>query len=561
MKGVRSLLNFSLRANRICQLPLHRGVSLRPQHILSNTRPILATTQTRLSSAHQYNAQHDEDGLDFDSLFKDIDPVFDEPRGNERNERSYASNFNFSTADFSQNEDFERDFYSEHPDCANRSQSDIDAFYQSNGITIGGQNVPRPVLDFSELQFSDHIDSKLRRSNFNAPTAIQSTGWPATLSGRDVIGIAQTGSGKTLSFILPALIHIQAQRPLGRGEGPIALVMCPTRELAVQCERVAIQYAGPSIRTACAYGGSSRNIQLDKIGAGCSILVATPGRLMDFLQQGEVNLRRCTYLVLDEADRMLDMGFEPQIRKIVEQIRPDRQVTMWSATWPSEIRQLAKDFISTKSATHIKVGSSDLQASENIQQKFSICHSPEKFKTFKEIVIELKNENKDQISQFPKTLVFCNTKATCDRLSQQLRNAGLRCNAIHGDKSQLQRDSVLNNFRRGRSNILIATDVAARGLDINDIQYVINFDTPNTCTDYIHRIGRTGRAGKPGTSYTLLTEENGAIIKDLISSLEVINHEVDPKLHKMQQWWIQNRTKAKPRPRQQTRRFQNGKLV
>lgn len=212
---------------------------------------------------------------------------------------------------------------------------------------------------------------------FTKPTSIQSQGWPIALSGQDMVGIAHTGSGKTLGYMLPALIHIKNQQPLEKRDGPIALVLAPTRELAQQIQRVAYPFCkSAEVRNTCVYGGASKVKQSFELQQGVEILIATPGRLIDLLENNVLNLKRCTYLVLDEADRMLDMGFEPQIRKIIGQIRPDRQTLMWSATWPDEVRNLAEDFFSN--FVQLNVGSLELCANHNITQNVDVVDENEK---------------------------------------------------------------------------------------------------------------------------------------------------------------------------------------
>ena len=262
---------------------------------------------------------------------------------------------------------FEKNFYQEHPNVTNRSPAEIQQYYNSKQIRVVGQDCKRPCLSFTEPNFPDYIQNKLLSEGFKEPTCIQAIGWPHALSGRDLVGIAQTGSGKTLAFILPALIHINAQPYLERGDGPIALVLCPTRELAQQVQAVAHEYGSLChVRNTCVYGGASKGPQLRDLERGVEICIATPGRLIDFLEQRKTNLRRCTYLVLDEADRMLDMGFEPQIRKIIDQVRPDRQTLMWSATWPKDVRKLADDFLTNN--IHVQVGSLNISANHDILQ-------------------------------------------------------------------------------------------------------------------------------------------------------------------------------------------------
>lgn len=241
---------------------------------------------------------------------------------------------------------FLKNFYIPHINVKNRTDTDIDSYRDNKEIIVRGNNVPYPNECFEEGNFPDYIMEEIIRQGFAEPTAIQAQGWPIVLSGRDLVGIAQTGSGKTLAYMLPATVHINNQQRVQRGEGPIVLILAPTRELAQQIQKVARDFGTSTmIRHTCIFGGSPKGPQARDLERGVEIVIATPGRLIDFLEKGTTNLARCTYLVLDEADRMLDMGFEPQIRKIIEQIRPDRQVLMWSATWPKQVQALAEEFL------------------------------------------------------------------------------------------------------------------------------------------------------------------------------------------------------------------------
>lgn len=241
---------------------------------------------------------------------------------------------------------FLKKFYIPHINVKNRSDTDIDNYRDGKEIIVRGNDVPSPNECFEECNFPEYIIDEMVRQGFTEPTAIQAQGWPIVLSGRDLVGIAQTGSGKTLAYMLPAIVHINNQQRVIRGEGPVALILAPTRELAQQIQKVARDFgAAMTIRHTCIFGGSPKGPQARDLERGVEIVIATPGRLIDFLEKGTTELSRCTYLVLDEADRMLDMGFEPQIRKIIEQIRPDRQVLMWSATWPKQVQALAEEFL------------------------------------------------------------------------------------------------------------------------------------------------------------------------------------------------------------------------
>uniref|UniRef100_A0A4W5JQZ7 RNA helicase n=1 Tax=Hucho hucho TaxID=62062 RepID=A0A4W5JQZ7_9TELE len=418
---------------------------------------------------------------------------------------------------------FEKNFYNEHPDVQRMSQYDLEEFRRKKEITIRGSGCPKPVSSFSQAHFPQYVMDVLIQQNFKEPTAIQAQGFPLALSGRNMVGIAQTGSGKTLSYLLPAIVHINHQPYLERGDGPICLVLAPTRELAQQVQQVAHEYGKSSrIKSTCVYGGAPKGPQIRDLERGVEICIATPGRLIDFLEAGKTNLRRCTYLVLDEADRMLDMGFEPQIRKIVDQIRPDRQTLMWSATWPKDVRQLAEDFL--KDYVQINVGALELSANHNILQIVDVCTESEKDNKLLQLMEEIMAEKEN------KTIIFVETKKRCDDLTRRMRRDGWPAMCIHGDKTQPERDWVLTEFRSGKAPILIATDVASRGLDVEDVKFVINYDYPNSSEDYIHRIGRTARSTNKGTAYTFFTPGNLRQARELIRVLEEARQAINPKL-------------------------------
>ncbi|XP_037955079.1 ATP-dependent RNA helicase p62 isoform X2 [Teleopsis dalmanni] len=432
-----------------------------------------------------------------------------------------------TSVDFSNLAPFKKNFYQEHPGVANRAPYEVQRYRDEHEITVRG-NAGNPIQDFSEAYFPDYVTKEIRRQGYKTPTPIQAQGWPIAMSGQNCVGIAKTGSGKTLGYILPAIVHINNQQPLQRGDGPIALVLAPTRELAQQIQQVASEFGSSSyVRNTCVFGGAPKGGQMRDLQRGCEIVIATPGRLIDFLAAGATNLKRCTYLVLDEADRMLDMGFEPQIRKILSQIRPDRQTLMWSATWPKEVKQLAEDFLGNY--VQINIGSLELSANHNIRQVVEICEEHDKEDKLKDLLSEIYDTSENP----GKIIIFVETKRRVDQLVRFIRSFGVRCGAIHGDKSQSERDFVLREFRSGKSNILVATDVAARGLDVDGIKYVINFDYPQSSEDYIHRIGRTGRSNTKGTSYAFFTKNNVKQSRALVDVLKEANQDINPALENM----------------------------
>lgn len=359
--------------------------------------------------------------------------------------------------DISKLPQFEKNFYKEDEAVAARTDEEIAEFRKENQMTLLGDGIPKPVTDFDEAGFPPYVLKEVKQQGFDKPTAIQCQGWPMALTGRDMIGIASTGSGKTLSYCLPAIVHINAQPMLTHGDGPIVLVLAPTRELAVQIQTECSKFGKSSkIRNTCVYGGVPRGQQIRDLARGVEIVIATPGRLLDMLESGKTNLRRVTYLVLDEADRMLDMGFEPQIRKIIDQIRPDRQTLMWSATWPKEVQRLAHDYL--KDQIQVNIGSLELSASHNIKQIVEVVTEYEKRDR---LVKHLETVMEDKAS---KCLIFTGTKRVADDITKFLRQDGWPALAIHGDKQQQERDWVLNEFRQGKSPIMVATDVASRGI-------------------------------------------------------------------------------------------------
>merc|ERR1712238_144221 len=419
---------------------------------------------------------------------------------------------------------FEKDFYIEHPDVAKRAEQEANAWRASKQIVVVGGGVPKPCLSFEEASMPEYILSEVMKQGFQSPTPIQSQGWPMALKGQNTVGVSATGSGKTLAFLLPAMIHINAQQYLKPGEGPIVLVLAPTRELAVQIKEECDKFGASSgIKNTVVYGGVPKSRQMGDLQNGIEIVIATPGRLIDHLDQGNTNLKRVTYLVLDEADRMLDMGFEPQLRKICSQIRPDRQVLMWSATWPKTVQQLAGDYLNDY--YQVTVGSLDLTGNKDVTQTIDVCANGDKYRN-------LLRRLKESLTSTDRVLVFVETKKGCDMLTRSLRMDGFQARAMHGDKSQEERDWALGEFKSCQSSLLCATDVAARGLDVDDIRMVVNFDMPNNMEDYVHRIGRTGRAGKKGTAVSFFVgEKNGRMAKDLMEILKRTNQNIPPELN------------------------------
>ncbi|KAM3608155.1 uncharacterized protein V6R79_020108 [Siganus canaliculatus] len=426
--------------------------------------------------------------------------------------------------------------------------------YDDIPVEATGSNCPPHIESFHDVDMGEIIMGNISLSRYTRPTPVQKHAIPIIKSKRDLMACAQTGSGKTAAFLLPVLSQIytegpgdalQAVKNSGQDNGrygrrkqyPISLVLAPTRELALQIYDEARKFAYRSrVRPCVVYGGADIGQQIRDLERGCHLLVATPGRLVDMMERGKIGLDYCNYLVLDEADRMLDMGFEPQIRRIVEQdtMPPKgiRQTMMFSATFPKEIQILARDFLEDYIFLAVgRVGST----SENITQKVVWVEETDK----RSFLLDLLNatvipsEVQENVTEPPEkpgkdslTLVFVETKKGADALEDFLYREGYACTSIHGDRSQRDREEALHQFRSGRCPILVATAVAARGLDISNVKHVINFDLPSDIEEYVHRIGRTGRVGNLGLATSFFNDKNSNITKDLLDILVEAKQEV-----------------------------------
>ncbi|CAD8062381.1 unnamed protein product [Paramecium primaurelia] len=397
------------------------------------------------------------------------------------------------------------------------SPNEIQDFVNSNKI-VGNINNIATNFDFLPAEYQSILISK----NITSPTPIQQAIIPLILEGRDVIAIAETGSGKTLAYALPGIIHSQAQPKV---LGPRILVLAPTRELAQQIQS---QYE-LFTRTCCVYGGVYKNLQFSEI-MGIkesrnkinlpSVIIGTPGRLLDFMKDG-LPLNSITQVVLDEADRMLDMGFEEQIQTVLQGIREDRQTLFFSATWPNEVQRLANS-LCIKDPILLQIGEQGLSVNKNIQQEIIIVYE-NKFEQFVELTERLKGQ---------KLLIFCQKKIDTQKLEYRLSQHGLKARYLHGNLKQIERDYIMEDFKTGTINCLITTNLASRGLDVSDVDVVINYDFPDKIEDYIHRIGRTGRAGKKGLAISFLEPcfINNRLKNDLVQVLQQSNQVIPQEL-------------------------------
>ncbi|KAL2643239.1 hypothetical protein R1flu_010826 [Riccia fluitans] len=407
--------------------------------------------------------------------------------------------------------------------------------YEDIPVETSGENVPPPVNTFAEIDLGAALNENIRRCKYVKPTPVQRHAIPISLGGRDLMACAQTGSGKTAAFCFPIIAGIMRTVPPGRPRGgrkafPLALILSPTRELSCQIHDEAKKFAYQTgIRVVVAYGGAPVQAQLRDMEKGVDILVATPGRLGDLLERARVSLSMVRYLALDEADRMLDMGFEPQIRKIVEQMdmppAGQRQTMLFSATFPREIQRLAADFLHNYIFLAVgRVGSS----TDLIVQRVEFVADYEKRSMLMDLIHAQAASN--TTGQTALTLVFVETKRGADALEDWLCRMGFPATTIHGDRSQSEREQALRSFRTGQTPILVATDVAARGLDIPHVAHVVNFDLPNDIDDYVHRIGRTGRAGKSGLATAFFNEKDTPLARSLAELMTESNQEVPPWL-------------------------------
>ncbi|KFD54612.1 hypothetical protein M514_04557 [Trichuris suis] len=413
------------------------------------------------------------------------------------------------------------------------AERDWRIFREDYNISIKGGNVPKPLRSWEDGNFPQEVLDVIRKVGYEEPTPIQRQAIPIGLQNRDIIGVAETGSGKTAAFLLPLLIWIQSLPKIEREEdvdqGPYAVIMAPTRELAQQIEEEAVKFGQPlGVRTVSVIGGLSREDQGFKLRLGCEIVIATPGRLVDVLENRYLVLNQCTYVILDEADKMLDMGFEPFVQAVlaympVSNVKPDteeaedeatlmanfftkkkyRQTVMFTATMSPAVERLARNYLRRPVVVYIgAVG----KPTERVEQVVYMMSESEKRKRLVQIL---------EAGIEPPIIIFVNQKKGADILAKGLEKLGFNPCALHGGKGQEARDYALSSLKEGSKDILVATDVAGRGIDIKDVSLVLNYDMAKTIEDYTHRIGRTGRAGKSGKAITFLTKEDSAVFYEL----------------------------------------------
>ncbi|KAK9348205.1 P-loop containing nucleoside triphosphate hydrolase protein [Lipomyces starkeyi] len=456
-------------------------------------------------------------------------------RGGDRGSRSGVSDGKFVDGQHihgARDPRVEKELFGEPGDGSRQSTGINFDNYDEIPVEASGDHVPDPITAFTSPPIEELLLSNIELAGYTRPTPVQKYSIPIVVGGRDLMACAQTGSGKTGGFLFPILSQAYTQGPAGpqqetsvnnfgrtRKAFPTSLILAPTRELVSQIYDEARKFAYRSwVRPCVVYGGADIGSQLRQIERGCDLLVATPGRLVDLLERGRISLSSIKFLILDEADRMLDMGFEPQIRRIVEgEDMPtvkDRQTLMFSATFPRDIQMLARDFL--KDYIFLSVGRVG-STSENITQKVEYVEDTDK----RSVLLDILASNKGGL-----TLIFTETKRMADSLCDFLINQNFPATSIHGDRTQREREAALDMFRSGRAPIMVATAVAARGLDIPNVTHVVNYDLPSDIDDYVHRIGRTGRAGNTGLATAFFNRGNRGVVKELIDILREANQEV-----------------------------------
>ncbi|QIW99812.1 hypothetical protein AMS68_005330 [Peltaster fructicola] len=418
--------------------------------------------------------------------------------------------------------------YIEHAGLATLPASDISSFLTTKQITVTNSGAERrPIISFDYLPITEEQRTPFK--GFSTPTPIQAAAWPYLLDGRDVVGVAETGSGKTLAFGVPCIRRLSALDKKARSQIK-ACIVSPTRELALQIQEQLAKFTAPfGLKVTCVYGGVSKDDQRAEL-RGTQIVVATPGRLNDFIQEGSIDLSHVDYMVLDEADRMLDKGFEEEVRKIVSSTASTgRQTLMFTATWPPSVRDLAGTFMNNP--VRINIGentSGELRANTRIVQEVEVLEQHNK----QDRLIQLLKQYQSGKNRNDKILVFCLYKKEATRIEEFIQRRGFNVAGIHGDLSQQKRTESLEAFKQGKVLILVATDVAARGLDIPAVKLVINVTFPLTAEDYVHRIGRTGRAGQDGKAITFFTDQEKGLAGALINVLKGANQPVPEELLK-----------------------------
>lgn len=574
----KSLMKFNKKSNKKNIRPLLTNINKSPiveddQDIVGNVHPlneinpldILDTNEEKLSKTEEFKVMErdDDENIDLDSILSNLQnkeiknakkmnviddyadsadietPIDAEITGteeenaekllkiiSEKNKKDVPEH-EFST------ETFVKKFYKTSDLIKSFTDEEVKKLREYDSVNIKGKNVLNPILEWSHLGFPSSIYSVLQKLKFDSPTPIQCEALPHIMDGNDFIGIAKTGSGKTIAFLLPLFRQLLSNESIKDhnypGSIPRAIIITPTRELALQIAKTAKPFADSlNLKICKCYGGQSISKQISDLKAKADIIIGTPGRIIDLLctNSGRIlKLSNVTYLVMDEADRMFDMGFEPQILKILKVIRPDRQTVLFSATFPPKIQSLARKILNDP--IEVLIGSKNL-VNENIEQHFEVVpDSDSKFSKLLQILGAKYNEKNGKV------LIFMERQDGCDKMVRKLLSRGYAVMSLHGGKDQNERGGTIKDFKNGIIDIIIATSIASRGLDVDNLNLVINYDAPSHIEDYVHRVGRTGRGGKSGEAYTILTPDQEKCASDLVRVLKASKQEIPTNLVEM----------------------------
>uniref|UniRef100_A0A673ZKD4 RNA helicase n=1 Tax=Salmo trutta TaxID=8032 RepID=A0A673ZKD4_SALTR len=463
--------------------------------------------------------ENDQDAMEYSSEEEEVD-LATALTGYQTKQRKVLEPVDHQKIEY---EPYRKDFYVEVPELAKMSPEEVNVHrLDLEGIAVKGKGCPKPIKSWVQCGTSMKILSALKRHSYEKPTPIQAQAIPAIMSGRDLIGIAKTGSGKTIAFLLPMYRHIMDQRPLEEAEGPIAVIMTPTRELALQITKECKKFSKPlNLRVVCVYGGTGISEQIAELKRGAEIIVCTPGRMIDMLGANSV---------LDVASSLLlywlfsDILHRFLVMRIMDNVRPDRQTVMFSATFPRAMEALARRILSKP--IEVQVGGRSVVCSD-VEQHVLVIEEDQKFLKLLEILGHYQEKGS--------VIIFVDKQEHADGLLKDLMKASYPCMSLHGGIDQYDRDSVINDFKNGACRLMVATSVAARGLDIKQLILVVNYNCPNHYEDYVHRAGRTGRAGNKGFAYTFITDEQARYAGDIIKALELSGSPVPKEL---EQLWL-----------------------
>ncbi|KAH7936253.1 probable ATP-dependent RNA helicase DDX5 [Rhipicephalus sanguineus] len=422
---------------------------------------------------------------------------------------------------------FEKNLYEEHPVTAIRSMSEVEAYRNANGVWVRGRDVPKPILALEESNFPEFIVKGIEaRNDYTSPMPIEANCWPIALSCRNFLGVAETGSHKMVAYVLPAVIHVSRQPPRQRHEGPIAVLLAPTRELAKEIHKMASElgkYA--AVRSVCAANGERKKSKYLELQGGCHILVATPGCLMEFLEEGKVNLHQCTYLVFDEVDRMLTMGYEPHVLKIVELCRPDHQTIMWATSWHKNLKPLVEDMLDDY--IEIRCVTTPLPVENSLEMTVDVCLEEDKEAKLAELLDDVLKEKADR------AMVFADTTRKVEKIALKLRTRAWPAIGLHGKMKKKERGWALSMFSGGGESVLVTTDMAVQDLVLPDVRLVVNYDCPDCSKVYAHRSRHALRSDQPSTVHTFLLPTENCQAKTLIEILQDARQPVSHELFEL----------------------------